>query len=187
MRASEPVRSREQGSENSRRSADMVGSICSALVAAAARRVAMLVSAERTDRAVRGASAASVVAERASSRARTAASRRCRNPAPGGSSAPAARSASASWAAARLERTPVASACCTAARASTTAARAACTVRGRLSRASAASSRTREWVARNRRIDSRAFSICAVARWSAARDPATGPVPSSGNSRVAAR
>ena len=55
MRASEPVRSREQGSENSRRNADMVGSICSALVAAAARRVAMLVSAERTDRAVRGA------------------------------------------------------------------------------------------------------------------------------------
>jgi hypothetical protein len=42
-------------------------------------------------------------------------------------------------------------------------------------------------VARNRRIDSRAFSICAVARWSAARDPATGPVPSSGKSRVAAR
>jgi len=60
------VRPTEHGSENSRRSAESAAGIRSALVAAAARRVVTLLNAERTPVAARGASVASVAADRAS-------------------------------------------------------------------------------------------------------------------------
>jgi hypothetical protein len=162
------------------------GGIRSALVAAAARRVATLPNAERTPAAARGASVASVAAASASSRVRVAAARRSRTP-PAASIPAAACSASASRSAARRERVPEVSAACTAVRAVTRALRASCTATGSARSRCAASSSVRAWVERKRRIVSRAASISRKARSSACLAPATGPVPSSGNCAVVAR
>ena len=180
------VRSSEHGSENSRRSAESAARIRSALVAAAARRVATLPNAERTPAAARGASVASVAAARASSRARVAAARRSRTAARGvdpgrglfGLGEPFGRPPRAgAGGVGRLHGR---------ARGDQRAARLLHRHRQARSRC-AASSSVRAWVERKRRIVSRAASISRKARSSACLAPATGPVPSSGNCAVVAR